>query len=212
MLRSIMFIFVCLCLAGCSSNGCNTHFMGTSDDQEAKKRQDIKDADALVHSWAEKMTKSEEGGFVKPEGLTDLDPWNNQIKIDYHQEWTQEVVIISSAGPDGYFGTKDDLMRKRTASNPSGLLKGLPGWLWMVLIWCFCGFLAFLASAGIRQNRIAKGKSSTHKHPVIFTILVILFAPLALILLGLQYIGGTLGATGEFFDGFDFNFELDLDL
>jgi hypothetical protein len=38
-----------------------------------------------------------------------------------------------------------------------------------------------------------------------FTVATILLAPLVFIVYGIQFIGGIFGATGDFFDGFDFD-------
>lgn len=172
-----------------------------------QKEQQLRDADTLVQKWADQAEK-QAGNHV--EGLTDLDPWGNRIEVTYHQEWFSEIATVRSHGPDGKAKTADDLVRTRSYSNPSGILKGISGWGWFGIIWILCGILAFAASAGVSHNRRSHGKSGSHRHPIAFAVIVILLAPLAAIIYGLQFIGGALGATGGFFDGFEFDFDIDL--
>lgn len=193
-----------LCLLVGFSAGCKK-FPWTKEEEKKEVLQDkLKEADGQVQLLAglvESQT-TPRNGFKRLEGLTDVDPWGHSIQVSYHQEWGDEVAVIRCAGPDGKFGTTDDLTRTRKAPNPSGILKGLPGWMWVVVVWLLAGLLAFLASAGVSHRRREKGLSG-HKHPVAFAIIVILFAPLACLVLGIQCVGGALGASGDFFDGFD---------
>ncbi len=184
--------------------------------ERAKKAQDLKDADALVAKYADQLQhNATSDGFPRAEGVVDLDPWGNPLQFDYKQEWFTEYVTVRSAGPDGNFGTVDDLIRTRKTGNVSGLFSGLPTWAWMVGVWCGTGILAFLFNTGIRQRRKASGKTHRHAHPFVFVIAVMVFAPLMFILYGLQFVGGVLGASGDFFDGFEFEFpdiSIDIDL
>lgn len=174
-------------------------------EEKKLKEQQLKDADALVHSTAESLAAKADGGFPRHEGLTELDPWGNQLKIDYRQEWFEEIMVVRSAGPDGKFNTADDLTRTRKTSHASGILQGISTFGWIAIIWVLTGVLAFLLSAGVGRNRRAHGKSSRHKSPVGFIVATILLAPLVFIVYGIQFIGGIFGATGDFFDGFDFD-------
>jgi hypothetical protein len=192
-------------------------FGGPSPEEVAAQQEQFKvqleDGDKMVAKWAtmvqEKATK-DGFGFEKTEGLTEADPWGQQIKVSYHQKWFHEIATIQSAGPDGIFGSEDDLTRVRTAKNPAGIFEGISTFGWIVLAWLCCGGLALAFSSGIGYRRVAKGKSRSHRRPVVFAVATILLAPLAVLIYGLQFIGGSLGATGEFFDGFDFDFDIDL--
>jgi len=181
--------------------------------QHEQQAQQLKDGDEMVAKWAtmvqEKATK-DGFGFEKTEGLTETDPWGQQIKVSYHQKWFNEIATIQSAGPDGLFGSEDDLTRVRTAKNPAGILEGISSVGWVVIVWLLCGGMALAFSSGIGYRRVAKGKSKSHRRPVVFAVATILFAPLAVLIYGLQFIGGAMGASGEFFDGFDFDFDIDL--
>jgi hypothetical protein len=216
-MRRFFAFFLALSMAGCGSGGCGGKlpFSGPTAEEAAAQKQkaqdQLKEADQLVARYAEETEKNAtSGGFKRSEGLRDPDPWGNQIKIDYHQEWFQEVATVRSAGPDGKFETSDDLTRVRQTSNPAGILKGISGFGWFCIVWVLCGLLAYSASVGVAHHRQAKGKSGKHRSPLLFTIILILLAPLALIVYGLQFLGGALGASGDFFDGFEFDFDLDL--
>jgi len=175
--------------------------------------QQLKDGDALVAKWADKIQETatkDSFGYERMEGLTEADPWGQQIKVNYRQEWFKEIATIQSAGPDGVFGNTDDLIRTRSAKNPAGIIEGISSLGWVVLAWLFCGGLALAFSSGIGHRRVTKGKSKNHRRPLVFGVTTALFAPVAVLIYGLQFIGGALGANGEFFDGFDFDFDIDL--
>lgn len=181
--------------------------------QRERELQKLKDGDALVARWAEKIESSTTGnGFKRTEGLTEVDPWGHPIKVEYRQEWFKEIATIRSSGPDEKFDTQDDLVRTRTTSNILGVLDGISGFGWLVIVWLGCGLLALLFSSGVSHHRAAKGKSKHHRRPVLFVIATLLLAPLAMLIYGLQFIGGALGAGGDFFDGFEFDFDIDIDL
>ena len=175
-------------------------------EEKKLKEQQLKDGDALVHKWAEQLATNANDGFPRQEGLIELDPWGNPLRIDYRQEWFSEIAVVRSAGPDGKYDTVDDLTRTRKASNPAGVFRGLGFWGWLILIWISTGLLAFLFSFGIRNNRRHRGKNPHHKNVIAFALLTILLAPLVVIIYGIQYVGGALGAAGDFFDGFEFDF------
>lgn len=186
--------------------------------QHELKVQQLKDGDALVAKWADQIqeTATKNFGFEQIEGLTEFDPWGQNIKITYHQEWFNELATIQSAGPDGLFNTDDDLIRIRTAKNPSGIFEGMSTIGWVVLVWLVCGMLALLFSSGVSHRRVAKGKSKKYRHPIVHAVSTVLFGPFTVLIYGLQFIGGAVGAHGEFFDGFDLMFEgiegLDIDI
>lgn len=136
--------------------------------REAREQQ-LKEADFLVQKWADKLQTNSSGGFVHHEGLTDVDPWGQQLRIDYKQDWFNEVATVRSAGPDTWFS----------------------------------------------HRREAKGKPRRSQHPIGFVLGTMFLAPFALMLFGIQFIGGVFGADGGFFDG-DFEFgggpDIDIDI
>lgn len=178
-------------------------------EQKEIAAQQLKDGDALVAKWAdtiqERATK-DAFGFEKIEGLTEADPWDNQIKINYHQVWFDEIATIQSAGPDGIYGNNDDLTRTRSAKNPAGLFQGISTFGWVIFFWLCCGGAAWLFSIGVGHRRLRKGKSNKYRHPIVFTLSTIVLAPIAMCVYGLQFIGGSLGARDKFYDGFEFDF------
>jgi len=212
----ILSFFLTGCSGGCEKTK-NLVGLSPSEDPEVvkqrlveekkQKEQQLKEADSLVQKWADQLSVSAGNGFSRQEGLLELDPWGNSLRIDYRQEWFEEVMVVRSSGPDGKYDTVDDLVRTRRASNPGGILSGISGWCWFLIIWVFTGILSFCFAAGVGHNRKSRGKGSRHKNPVGFVIATILFAPLMMMIYGLQYVGGVLGVAGEFFDGFDFDFD-----
>lgn len=211
---------LCICLlVGCTKVKEVTGFGPTQEEvaaQKEREQQQLKDADALVSKWADKVAAdATDGGFKKAEGLTEIDPWGQPIKVTYQQEWFKEIATIRCAGPDGRYDTTDDLTRTRTSSNTMGVFSGVSPLGWIVILWVGCGLLALLFSAGVSHRRVTRGKSKRHSHPVIFFMATMVLAPLAAIIYGLQFVGGVLGADGAFFDGFDFDgggIDIDLDI
>ena len=178
-------------------------------EQQELAVQQLKDADVLVAKWTDIIQETatkDAFGFKKMEGLTEADPWGNQIKVNYHQVWFDEIATIQSAGPDGIYGNNDDLTRTRSAKNPAGLFQGISTFGWVVFAWLFCGGCAWAFSSGVGHRRLKKGKSNRHRHPVMFALATIIFAPVAMFMYGMQFIGGSLGARGPFYDGFEFDF------
>jgi hypothetical protein len=209
-----------LCFPGCSCSNAQIPFLGKSEKrklEEAQAKEDLnrlnaakmQEADALVQKWADEVSKTQK----RHEGLTDLDPWGNQVTIAYHQEWAKEVATIRSNGPDGKPKTPDDLVRIRSYDNPSEFMSGISGFGWFVIVWIGSGLLAYMFSTGVARRRRSKGLPAKHVHPVGFALAVIVLAPLTALIYMLQFLGSALGATGEFWDGFDFDFGgIDLDL
>lgn len=216
--------FLLLFLTGCGQmSGCigctkklpiigQTEEERIAEEQALKKQaeENLKAADILVLKWATEVEKN--GSQHHVEGLTDLDPWGSPITVQYRQEWFKEVATIRSNGPDKKPNTEDDLVRTRTYSNPSGIMGGISGFGWFCIVWLTCGILAFAASAGVSGHRRSSGKSGKHRHPIAFFLFVVILAPFALLIYGLQFIGGALGASGDFFDGFEFDFDIDIDI
>lgn len=178
-----------------------------AEEKKRFKEQQLRDADALVQEMAEHLQKNATSkGFTRIEGATELDPWGNALRIDYSQDWFDEIATIRSAGPDGKMDTFDDIIRTKKTSNVNGILHGM-GWIaWLVLIWLATGIFAILFSVGIANHRRGKGLSHKHKHPLVFLLAVAIFAPVLFLIFGLQLTGSVLGFVGDFFDGFDFDF------
>jgi hypothetical protein len=200
------FLVAVILLCGCDSAkkmiGIQTAEEKAASIEQLQKQ--MKDADLMVQRYADELPQNPDGGFKK-ETSPVLDPWGNVIKVDYTQDWFTEIATISSAGPDGKFDTTDDLKRVRTASNPAGVFNGLPTWVWIVTAWISCGMLALLLGSGISHRRKASGKS-TKRQPLLYGLVILVAAPLVLFVHVLQFFGG-LAFEGEFFDGFDFEFD-----
>jgi hypothetical protein len=216
-------ILLCLCLSlGCNKASDALKAVGitapTAEEIAAQKEreqqekelaaQKLKDADALVAKWADKVQENPQ----RVEGLTDIDPWGQPIKVNYHQEWFTQIASISSAGPDATFSTSDDLVRTRKSTNVLGIANGDSPLALFLLIWGVCIVLAILFSTGLASRRAAKGKPRTHRHPIGFVCTTLALAPIVAFVYGLQFFGGVAGASGDFFDGFDFDFDIDFDI
>lgn len=207
----------CSQIGGCSGCTKKLPIIGQSEEERVAEEQaqkktaeeNLRAADILVLKWATEVEKSQ---VKHVEGLTDVDPWGNTITVHYEQKWFNEVATVRSSGPDQKPNTADDLVRTRTYPNPSGILGGISGFGWFLMIWVGCAVLAFFASAGVAHNRRSSGKSGKHRHPFAFFLVIVILAPFALLVYGLQFLGGALGASGDFFDGFEFDFSLDIDL
>ena len=74
------------------------------------------------------------------------------------------------------------------------------------IVGLFCGGFAWLFSSGVGHRRLKKGKSNRHRHPVVFALTTIVLAPVAMVVYGMQFIGGSLGRKNGFYDGFEFDF------
>ena len=199
------FLIAVVLLCGCDSAkkmiGIQTAEEKAAQIDQLQKQ--LKDADVLVQRCADELQNSD--GSFKKETSPVLDPWGNVIKVDYKQDWFTEIATVSSAGPDGKFDTADDLKRVRSTSNPAGVFNGLPTWVWIATAWLSCGMLALLLGSGISHRREARGKS-TKRQPLLYVLAIIIAAPLVFVIHVLQFFGG-LVFEGEFFDGFDFEFD-----
>jgi hypothetical protein len=84
------------------------------EEKRRHKEQQLKDADLLMQKTTEQLqTTATSDGFIRQDGLNELDPWGNPLKIDFQQEWFDEIATIRSAGPDGKMNTTDDLLRRQ---------------------------------------------------------------------------------------------------
>lgn len=176
--------------------------------ERERREADLKVADALVQKWADtaQQKASESGGFEQVEGLTDLDPWGNPVTVEYTQHWFNEVCTVRSNGPDGQPRTADDLLRVRKASNPLGLWSGMPWWANFLTIWFGMGLLAVPFNQGVASRRHRQGKTHHHAHPLMAGLAITLCGVVAFFVYMVQYVGPLVGAAGEFFDGFEFEF------
>lgn len=211
-----------LLLSGCQWAAEKIGLAQTQEQKEETARK-IKEADQLVQKWADSVEPSSSGGFIHREGITEMDPWGNFIKLSYQQDWFNEIATIRSAGPDGKFNTADDLMRERSTSNSWGVLRGVPTWLYVVGGWLGAGLLACVLAAGLKSRRRRRGKRRKTKqrlHPVAAAFVTVIFGGLSLLFYGFMFIGivtvDLFGADIDFFDNFDFDggdgFDIDLDI
>lgn len=212
------FLILLVLLAGCDRAKQMAGLMTAEEiaAQKEAREQQLKEADFLVQKWADKLQTNSSGGFVHHEGLTDVDPWGQQLRIDYKQDWFNEVATVRSAGPDTWFDTSDDLVRTKTVSNALAFYKGMSPLAWIGIVWVGSAIGAFIFSSGISHRREAKGKPRRSQHPIGFVLGTMFLAPFALLLFGFQFIGGVFGADGGFFDGdFEFgggpDFDIDID-
>lgn len=67
------------------------------------------------------------GVYVRVEkpDLDERDAWGTPLRVTYSQGGVAEMVKVSSAGPDGEFGTRDDISTERMAMNFKGVGEGV---------------------------------------------------------------------------------------
>lgn len=96
-------------------------------EKKEKLTKDLATADQLLDKWVAKLIegKTNGNGFIHHDGLTELDPWGNLIKVDYEQINLKEWLIVQSFGPDGKEDTNDDLIKREYTMNYAGVLEGL---------------------------------------------------------------------------------------
>lgn len=191
-MKKLLLVMVVLSLCGCMKREM-IGLQSKEEIEEAKKREtdtkaeNLKNGDMLVAKWAEYV---ETKGTKHHEGITDVDPWGEQILITYKQEWFNEIATIKSAGPDTKFNTSDDLIRVRTIYNPSGILKGIDTVGWLIVLWVLSGICVLFFSNSIYIYRKTHNKrrirDREHLHQLEYVIMLI-FAPIFCIILGLQY-------------------------
>jgi hypothetical protein len=207
-----------LTLPGCQWAAEKIGLAQTAEQKEEAARK-LKQADQLVEKWAGTVEPSGSGGFVRREGITEMDPWGNYIRIRFHQKWFQEIAIIQSAGPDGVFDNDDDLLRQRSTGNVWGILGGIPIWLYVIGGWLAAGALACLLATGLRSRRQRRGrrkKVKQHSRPVLAAFITLFFGGLSLLFYGFMYLGiltvDLFDADIDFFDNFDFDGDIDIDI
>jgi hypothetical protein len=161
---------------------------------EQEKIANIKTSDELVSSWTNRLSENQtlNEGFVHHEGLTEVDGWGNFIKVVYAQDGFYEKMRIVSSGPDGEFGTEDDLARERTSQKPFSFIQGLGFVGWCVFLWIIS--IPIMAAVFALEKTYSTKK---RKHP----ILLALVAPFYLLTIVITGIVEVIGAIFE--GGFD---------
>lgn len=77
-----------------------------------------------LNQVAERLDSAvDQGAYVKVplSEVRDKDSWNRPVKVEYRQEGLGEHLLVTSAGADGKFGTKDDLKASRWLLNGTGV-------------------------------------------------------------------------------------------
>jgi hypothetical protein len=115
----------------------------------ASNKRDMEAADALVQKWINKLQPTKDGEFVKHEGLTEVDPWNNYIRVTHEKQDSKETLEVRSAGADSQFHTEDDLVRTRERTVSSGFPSG---WVAFLGLWLVLGVIALIISNSRRSN------------------------------------------------------------
>ena len=82
-----------------------------------EEKANIKQAKAQVASIAERLISHTHAGNLVREEIHDTDPWGNALQVHYGEGGFTESVTVASAGPDGEFGTPDDISRKRAIAD-----------------------------------------------------------------------------------------------
>jgi hypothetical protein len=217
-MKKLGLLVVLFCMTGC--NGCNKikKSIGIEQSEEDKQKQQeeerrakeeaqrkLNEADILVKTFIDRIAQpSSDGGFQRHEGLNDIDPWGNQLKVDYKQEGINEIVTVRCAGPDSEFDTQDDLIRTRTTSNFWGFHRGLSGLQWLLVIWLGSAIIGTILYLIVGVQRHSKGK---HRgHPIVGVFILFLLGPIALLFYSIAAVASVLG------EGIDFDFgDIDFD-
>lgn len=196
--------------------------------EERKKREEelrlqriemIKTADQMVEGWAEDLHSNvhDSGGYVYHEGVTEADPWGTFLKVDYHQDVFDEVLVVTSAGPDSRFGTSDDLSRERRTSNPINFWNGISTESKIGIIWSSLAVVSFFLFLMIESKRRKRHKSNKNRSIAAAVAASIFLAPVVFLWNCFMFFGITVvdgfDLDTDFFDsGFDLDIDLDLDV
>src|SRR3989338_5522600 len=89
--------------------GCGDGKVGLADKQ----------AYAKVRELDKQRTNS--GTYIRKHEDEEKDPWDRQLLIAFYRSGTKEYVEVRSAGPDGHFGTSDDIWYTGSVRNFSGI-------------------------------------------------------------------------------------------
>lgn len=201
----LLFVFFIVgCDGGCNKIKKTVGLEPSIEDKEEERRaredaqKRLREADVLVHNFTERIAQPDSsGGFKHYEGLTEADPWGNNLKVDYKQDGISETITVRSAGPDSNFDTQDDLVRTRTTSNFWGFHRGLSVVQWVLFVWISSAILGTVLYLLVGAQRVSHGKH--RKHPFAGVFILCLLGPIALIMYGIAAVAGTFG------DGFDFD-------
>ncbi len=151
--------------------------------EEAKRK--LEEADAMVERWAEELEgrKAERNMFEEHQGLTEDDPWGKQIRVRYEgdAEGDEHGLEVRSAGPDGTFGTSDDLVRTRTTTIEHSWWEKHGRVTTIILLWLGFGLVASLGHVTRRHRRRDDEVQGIDMLDVLVFIGSIVFAPLAIL-------------------------------
>lgn len=99
---------------------------GCSDSKLETQRQQAR---ATAVQWADRLDAqtTEAGVYIRHEGetLPDSDPWGKKLEVTYSRGGVAEIIKVASAGPDGVFGSEDDIIEQRQSTNLAGVGEGL---------------------------------------------------------------------------------------
>jgi len=199
-MNKLIILFLLIGLAGCSQQvdwAKDQVGMGPTEEEKAAARevkiQKIKEANDSVAGWATELNQKtlENGGYEHHQGFLDVDPWGNNLKAEYSQKGTQEILTVRSAGPDGIYSNQDDIVHSKELQNLYGWAFGENSWLPVVLIWLGVGFLANCLAFAVNRNKKDKDKQALNWFKI---IAIVIFAPLAIILYGLYFLVMVLGS------------------
>lgn len=193
-----LFCTVLLLLTGCWTST----KVETTKEETLKK---MKDTDILLTEYLAKVAiVSPSGGFVHHEGLTEVDSWGNFLLIEYSQSNFNQILVLRSAGPDGVFHTRDDLVRHSSTPNAWNVMAGLSFWTWFFIIWGISILLATFLYYSMHRD-------SPRKHPKLGLVFVLLLGPIALAIYLLKAFSIALGTVMG--SGFELDFDLgDIDI
>ena len=89
----------------------------------------VETARTQVTRWADRLDRqtTETGVYIRHPGeqLPERDPWGVPLKVAYSQGGVAEMVVVSSAGPDGEFDSQDDIIQQRMSANLKGVGEGI---------------------------------------------------------------------------------------
>lgn len=89
----------------------------------------VETARTQVTRWADRLDRetTETGVYIRHPGeqLPERDPWGLPLKVAYEQGGVAEMIVVSSAGPDGEFDTQDDVIQQRMSANLKGVGEGI---------------------------------------------------------------------------------------
>jgi hypothetical protein len=79
----------------------------------------------LATELDKKTTKT--GSYIRvgADEIKEKDPWGTKLDVSYSQGGVAEMVIVTSAGPDREFHTRDDITAQGIAANLKGIGEGI---------------------------------------------------------------------------------------